>query len=68
MMMANIMGALKSKTMWFSVVLVVLGALMDSSAYLKDIIPPQYFSLIMIAIGVICAILRMVTTQPLSAK
>lgn len=67
-MMANFMGALKSKTMWFSVLLVLLGALMDSSAYLRDVIPPQYFSLIMIAIGIIMAILRMVTTQPLSAK
>jgi hypothetical protein len=67
-MMANIMGALKSKTMWFSVLLVLFGALMDNSVYLKDLIPPQYFSLIMILIGVIVATLRMVTTQPLSAK
>jgi hypothetical protein len=67
-MMANIMGALKSKTMWFSVLLVLFGALMDNSVYLKDLIPPQYFSLIMIFIGVIVATLRMVTTQPLSAK
>jgi len=67
-MMANIMGALKSKTMWFSVLLVLFGALMDNSVYLKDLIPPQYFSLIMIVIGVIVATLRMVTTQPLAAK
>jgi len=67
-MMANIMGALKSKTMWFSVLLVLFGALMDNSVYLKDLIPPQYFSLIMILIGVIVATLRMVTTQPLAAK
>ena len=66
--MANIMGALKSKTMWFSVLLVLFGALMDNSVYLKDLIPPQYFSLIMILIGVIVATLRMVTTQPLAAK
>jgi len=67
-MMANMMGALKSKTMWFSVLLVLFGALMDNSVYLKDLIPPQYFSLIMIVIGVIVATLRMVTTQPLAAK
>jgi len=67
-MMANIMGALKSKTMWFSVLLVLFGALMDNSIYLKDLIPAQYFSLIMIIIGVIVATLRMVTTQPLAAK
>jgi len=67
-MMANVMGALKSKTMWFSVLLVLFGALMDNSVYLKDLIPAQYFSLIMIVIGVIVATLRMVTTQPLAAK
>jgi hypothetical protein len=67
-MMANIMGALKSKTMWFSVLLVLFGALMDNSVYLKDLIPAQYFSLIMIIIGIIVATLRMVTTQPLAAK
>ena len=66
--MVNIMGALKSKTMWFSVLLVLFGALMDNSVYLKDLIPAQYFSLIMIIIGIIVATLRMVTTQPLSAK
>lgn len=67
-MMANLIGALKSKTMWFSLLLVLFGALMDNSIYLKDLIPPQYFSLIMILIGVIVATLRMVTTQPLAAK
>ena len=67
-MMANLKGALKSKTMWFSLLLVLFGALMDNSVYLKDLIPAQYFSLIMIAIGVACAVLRMLTTQPLSAK
>ena len=67
-MMASVMGALKSKTMWFSVLLVLFGALMDNSVYLKDLIPAQYFSLIMIIIGIIVATLRMVTTQPLAAK
>ena len=62
------MSIFKSKTMWFSVLLIVFGTLMDNSVYLKDLIPPQYFSIIMIAIGVICAVLRMMTTQPLSAK
>jgi hypothetical protein len=67
-MMANLMGALKSKTMWFSLLLVLFGALMDNSVYLKDLIPPQYFSLIMVAIGIIVAMLRMATTQPLVTK
>jgi hypothetical protein len=54
--------------MWFSLLLVVFGALMDNSVYLKDLIPPQYFSFIMIGIGIIVAGLRIVTTQPLTDK
>ena len=67
-MAANLMGALKSKTMWFSLLLVIFGALMDNSVYLQNLIPPQYFSIVMVAIGIICALLRMATTQPLSSK
>ena len=67
-MKANLLGALKSKTMWFSLLLVIFGALMDNSVYLRDLIPAQYFSLIMVAIGIICALLRMATTQPLATK
>lgn len=62
------MNALKSKTLWFSLLLVVFGALLDSSLYLRDLIPAEYFSLIMIIIGVIVAALRVVTTQPLNQK
>jgi hypothetical protein len=62
------MGSLKSKTMWFSLLLVLFGALMDNSVYLRDLIPAQYFSLIMVVIGIIVAMLRMATTQPLATK
>ena len=67
-MMANLMGSLKSKTMWFSLLLVLFGALMDNSVYLQNLIPPQYFSIVMVAIGIIVAMLRMATTQPLATK
>ena len=62
------MNMLKSKTMWFSILLIVFGTLMDNSVYLKDLIPPQYFSLLMIAVGVIVGVLRALTTQPLADK
>ena len=55
----------RSKTLWFSLALVVFGALMDNLQYLQDIVDPKYYGGIMIAVGVIVAVLRFVTTQPL---
>ena len=55
----------KSKTMWFSLALVVLGALMDNFSYLQSIIDPQYYGVILVAIGIIVAILRFITTEPI---
>jgi uncharacterized membrane protein (DUF106 family) len=62
------MNIFKSKTMWFSSLLIIFGALMDNSVYLKDLISPQYFSFVMIVIGIIVGILRSITTQPLADK
>jgi len=59
---------IKSKTMWFSLALVVFGALMDNFAYLQNIIDPKYYGIGYIVIGVIVGILRFVTTQPLEDK
>lgn len=61
-------GALKSKTMWLSVALVVFGALIDASVYLQNVLTPKAFSLTMIVLGVLVAILRLLTTKPLSEK
>lgn len=54
-----------SKTMWFSIALVVFGALMDNFSYLQNLIDPKYYGFGFIAIGIIVAILRFVTTQPI---
>ena len=53
----------KSKTMWFALALVILGALMDNLSYVEHLIPPQYYGLLVIAIGVSVAVLRYVTTD-----
>lgn len=53
----------KSKTMWFSLALVILGALFDNFAYLKDLIDPRFYSVSLISIGVVVAILRFITTD-----
>lgn len=60
--------ARKSKTMWFAVALVILGALMDNLSYLQSVIDPQYYGVIMIAIGVIVAILRFMTTDAIGRE
>jgi hypothetical protein len=62
------MKAHKSKTMWFSLALVIFGALFDNISYIQNSIDPKYYGFIIIGIGIIVAILRFVTTQPLDQK
>jgi len=54
-----------SKTMWFSLALVVFGALEAGFPYLQSVIDPQYYGVILVAIGIIVAILRFITTGPI---
>ena len=58
----------KSKTMWFSLAMLVFGAVEMYFPYLRDNIDPKYYGPIFMAIGVICAVLRFYTTQPLDEK
>ena len=62
------MKAHKSKTMWFSLLLVILGALMDNISYLQNIIDPKYYGILLVVIGIVVAILRFITTQPINEK
>ena len=59
---------MKSRTMWFSFLLVVLGALLDNFSYLQNVIDPKYYGVILVTIGIIVAVLRFITTQPMSEK
>jgi hypothetical protein len=54
--------------MWFALALVVLGFVAENFNYVQDIIDPKYYGISYMAIGVIVAILRFITTQPLSEK
>ena len=58
----------KSRTMWFSLLLVIFGALMDNFSYVQNIIDPKYYGVCLIGIGIITALLRFVTTQPLDER
>ena len=55
----------KSRTMWFSLLLVIFGALFDNLSYVQNIIDPKYYGFIIIAIGIIVAVLRFVTSKPI---
>lgn len=61
-------GAMHSKTMWFSLALMVLGVIYDNFSYVQNIIDPRLYGIILIAIGVVVAILRFITTMPLEDK
>ena len=65
---AIIKGSLKSKTMWFSGIIMALGAVSDNSQYLRELLDAQTFNTVMIIIGVVIAVLRIQTTQPLDKK
>ena len=58
----------KSRTMWFSLALMVVGAVYENFSYLQNVIDPKYYGLIFAAVGVTVAILRYVTTQPINHK
>jgi len=57
-----------SKTMWFSLALVVLGVVYDNFSYVQNIIDPRLYGILLIAIGIIVAILRFITTTSLDDR
>ena len=61
-------GAMRSKTMWFSLALVILGVVYDNFSYIENLIPPRLYGVLLIFIGVVVAVLRFVTTMPLEDK
>jgi len=61
-------GAMHSKTIWFSLAMMVFGAVEMYFPYLRDNIDPKYYGPIFMAIGITCAVLRFATTLPLDKK
>ena len=55
----------RSRTMWFSFLLVVFGAVLDNFSYLQNIIDQRYYGILLVVIGVIVAVLRFLTTGPI---
>ena len=61
-------GMMHSRTMWFSLLLVILGALYDNFSYIEQLIDPRLYGILLISIGIIVAVLRFVTNQSLDAR
>ena len=61
-------GAMHSRTMWFSLALVVLGVIYDNFSYVQNIIDPRIYGVLLIAIGIVVAILRFITTSSLDDR
>lgn len=55
----------KSKTMWWSLLLIVLGAVADNLSYIQNQIDERYYGIIVMGIGIITAVLRWNTNKPL---
>ena len=55
---------MKSRTMWFSFLLVIFGSLFENFSYLQSSIDPRYYGVSVVVIGLICAVLRFITTEP----
>jgi uncharacterized membrane-anchored protein len=55
----------QSKTMWFSLALVIVGALSDNLPALQAFIDPKVYGYTLVVIGIICAVLRFYTSKPI---
>lgn len=57
-----------SKTMWFSLALVILGVVYDNFSYVQNLIDPRVYGILLIAIGIIVGVLRFITTTSLDER
>jgi len=62
------MNYLKSKTIWFSVLIAVGGILEQSQSVVTQIVGPANTGWVMLVISVGVAVLRIITTQPINQK
>ncbi len=58
----------KSKTMWFALALAIFGVVEMNVKYFLSYFTPEFFGAFSIFISIIVAILRVLTTTPLSEK
>ena len=61
-------GLFRSRTMWFSGLLFLLGAISDNSSYIQSLLDPKVYSISMFVIGIIISYLRATTSKSLEDK
>lgn len=66
--MNKLIGALRSKMMWFSLALVVLGVVESYISLFQRFFSPDDFGWFTAAVGMAVAVLRWVTALPLEEK
>lgn len=66
--MNKLIGALRSKMMWFSLALVVLGVVESYISLFQRFFTPDDFGWFTAAVGMAVAVLRWVTALPLEEK
>ena len=67
-MRRKLAGMFRSRTMWFSGLLFLLGAISDNSSYIQDLLDPKVYSVSMFLIGIIISYLRATTNKPLEDR
>lgn len=58
----------RSKTQWFNGVLVLSGLVQANIEEFRAVIPPSYFGMFLVVIGMVGWYLRTITTQPIEEK
>lgn len=58
----------RSKTQWFNGALVLSGLVQANIEEFRAIVPPSYFGVFLVIIGMVGWYLRTITTQPIEEK
>ena len=61
-------GAMRSRTMWWSLVIIILGVVADNLSYFHDSLGDKSYGLILMGIGIVTAILRWNTGSSLEDR
>jgi len=59
---------IRSKTMMFNIACAVLTAIEGRTEFLQPLLPVNFYAAMCVALPLVNAVLRVVTTQPLTAK
>ena len=61
-------GAMHSKTMWLAIALAIFGAAYENFSYIQGLLDPRWYGVLLMGVGVLVAVLRVLTTLPLDEK